>query len=107
LQTKELSPQKVTIREHILLEHLEKEVSNRTGEAFSAHREFIARRKLAKGDIVTDDTYYVVVTWPASQELMDKEWFEEECHLINDEGGLFEFGSCAFFVPESRLASIR
>ena len=42
---------------------------------------------------------YVIVEWPESQLLMNHEKFCE-CHLINDEQGMEEFGSCAFFCPE-------
>lgn len=48
---------------------------------------------------------YIVITWPDSQELMDKEWFDE-CHLINDEMGLEKFGSSAYFVPEDRYLEL-
>lgn len=45
---------------------------------------------------------YVIVTWPESQGLMDKEWFDE-CVLINEEPLLNQVGSSAYFVPKSRL----
>ncbi|MCC8115093.1 MAG: hypothetical protein LIP03_14100 [Bacteroidales bacterium] len=41
---------------------------------------------------------YVTITWPEIQELMEKEGFDENAHLINDETGLDRFGSCAYFV---------
>ena len=43
---------------------------------------------------------YIVVRWPESQELMDKEGFKSHCYLINDEQGLEDFGSQAYFVEE-------
>ena len=43
---------------------------------------------------------YVAVSWPESQELMDKEGFESHSYLINDDRGLEDFGSQAYFVDE-------
>jgi hypothetical protein len=45
---------------------------------------------------------YVLVTWPQSQMLMEEEWFDAECILMNDENHLEEIGSSAFFVPQER-----
>jgi hypothetical protein len=45
---------------------------------------------------------YVLITWPDSQEIMDEEWFQDECILMNDENRLDEIGSSAYFVPEER-----
>lgn len=42
---------------------------------------------------------YVVVAWPESQELMDKEWFDEEAVLDVDG----KFGSSAYFIPLHRV----
>lgn len=39
---------------------------------------------------------YTLVHFPESQELMDKEWFEDEAILNIDEGS-------AYFVPTYRL----
>lgn len=41
---------------------------------------------------------YTVITWPDIQELMDKKGFEEHSYLVNDEKGIKEFGSSAYFV---------
>lgn len=49
---------------------------------------------------------YTVVTWPDSQELMDKEGFNENCYLINDDKGMEEFGSSAYFVNKEWLDRI-
>jgi hypothetical protein len=46
---------------------------------------------------------YTIVTWNNIQELLDYDWFESECHLINDEVGLEKYGSFAYFVPIERL----
>ena len=41
---------------------------------------------------------YEVVCWPNIQYLMEMEGFRENSYLINDEKGLEEFGSSAYFV---------
>jgi len=43
---------------------------------------------------------YIVVTWPDSQELMELEGFRDNSYLINDDKGLDDFGSSAYFVNE-------
>ena len=43
---------------------------------------------------------YIAISWPESQELMDKEGFESHSYLINDDRGLEDFGSQAYFVDE-------
>lgn len=50
------------------------------------------------------ENLYAVVTWPEVQELMDKDGFEENSHLINDEQGISEYGSSAYFVSKEWLA---
>ena len=42
---------------------------------------------------------YIIVVWPESQELMEHNRFSE-CFLINDDKGIDQFGSSAYFVPE-------
>lgn len=49
---------------------------------------------------------YVVVSWPDSQALMDKEGFEDNSYLVNDEQGIEDFGSSAYFVDEEWLESL-
>ncbi len=44
------------------------------------------------------DTTYIVITWPEIQELQDVNGFNENAYLINDEQGLTDFGSSAYFV---------
>lgn len=44
---------------------------------------------------------YIVVTWPCIQYLMDKEGFKEHSYLINDDKGIEDFGSSAYFVEET------
>ena len=48
---------------------------------------------------------YVLITWPNSQTLMEKEWFNE-CILMNDENHLDQIGSSAYFVPEERIKEL-
>lgn len=43
--------------------------------------------------------YYEIITWPESQTLSFHPEFNEKCHLINDEEGIDQFGSSAYFVP--------
>jgi len=43
---------------------------------------------------------YVVVTWPEIQFYMNRQGFDENTFLINDEKGMDEFGSSAYFVSE-------
>lgn len=46
---------------------------------------------------------YVVVTWPESQDLMTKAGFRQNSYLINDDKGIEDFGSSAYFVDEDWL----
>jgi len=48
---------------------------------------------------------YILVSWPESQLLMEKEWFNE-CILMNDEAHLDEIGGSAYFVPENRYLQL-
>ena len=41
---------------------------------------------------------YIVIQWPEIQELMEIEGFRDNSYLINDEKGLEEYGSSAYFV---------
>lgn len=41
---------------------------------------------------------YKVIQWPDIQELMDKSGFEDNSYLINDDKGLDDFGSSAYFI---------
>ena len=43
---------------------------------------------------------YVIVCWPDSQMLMEKEGFFDNCSLINSERGLEVYGSSAYLVDE-------
>lgn len=41
---------------------------------------------------------YIVVQWPEIQDYMDLNGFNENSYLINDEKGINDFGSSAYFV---------
>lgn len=49
---------------------------------------------------------YEVVTWPESQDLMEKKGFSEHCELINSEKGLDMYGSCAYLVEKEWLEQV-
>ena len=38
---------------------------------------------------------YMVVEWPESQDFIGR----NDCYLINDDNGVKDFGSSAYFVP--------
>ena len=50
-----------------------------------------------------DKDTFEVVCWPESQILMELDGFEENSYLVNDDRGLLEFGSSAFFVNRKWL----
>ena len=50
-----------------------------------------------------DKETFEVVCWPESQILMELDGFEENSYLVNDDRGLLEFGSSAFFVNRKWL----
>lgn len=50
-----------------------------------------------------DKETFEVVCWPESQMLMELDGFEENSYLVNDDRGLLEFGSSAFFVNKKWL----
>ena len=43
---------------------------------------------------------YIIICWPDSQELMERDGFSENCSLINGERGLDIYGSCAYLVDK-------
>lgn len=43
---------------------------------------------------------YIVITWPDVQELFEVEGFRENSYLINDDKGIEDFGSSAYFVDK-------
>jgi len=46
---------------------------------------------------------FEVVCWPEIQFLFDEEGFELNSYLINDEQGIEEYGSSAYFVNSEWL----
>ena len=46
---------------------------------------------------------FEIICWPEIQLLMDEEGFEENAFLINDEKGIEEYGSSAYFVNSEWL----
>lgn len=49
---------------------------------------------------------YVVISWPEIQNYMDLDGFEENSYLVNDDKGIDDFGSSAYFVDEDWLDSL-
>lgn len=49
---------------------------------------------------------FEVVCWPESQVLMELDGFVENSNLVNDDKGLLEFGSSAYFVNRKWLEEI-
>lgn len=52
------------------------------------------------------DDEFVVIQWPDSQELMDLDGFNENCHLIDFDPLYSEYGDSAFFVRKSWLEEV-
>lgn len=50
---------------------------------------------------------YVAVSWPESQDLMEKEGFDENSYLINDDKGLEDFGPSSYFVNKEWLNKLK
>ena len=46
------------------------------------------------------DTKYIVVGWPEIQYLMEQDGFNENTYLVNDERGIEDFSSSAYFVNQ-------
>jgi len=51
------------------------------------------------------DDLYVLVRWPWVQELMEYDWFQQEC-LLHQAFEEQEYLSSAYFVPVARLFEI-
>lgn len=56
--------------------------------------------------IESNESVYTIITWPEIQNLMEFDWFKSECYLINDDKGVEEFGSSAYFVPTNRITEL-
>lgn len=46
---------------------------------------------------------YEIIQWPEIQDLMEKDGFRENAYLVNDEQGISEYGSSAYFVNKEWL----
>lgn len=46
---------------------------------------------------------YEIIQWPEIQALMEKEGFQDNAYIINDEQGINEYGSSAYFVNKEWL----
>ena len=46
---------------------------------------------------------YEIIQWPEIQALMEKDGFQDNAYLINDEQGINEYGSSAYFVNKEWL----
>lgn len=53
----------------------------------------------------TTEDLYVLVRWPWVQELMEYDWFRQEC-LLHQAFDDQEYLSSAYFVPATRLMEI-
>lgn len=49
---------------------------------------------------------YTIITWPRIQELMLEDGFEDHSYLVNDNKGIKNFGSSAYFVDIDWLMDI-
>lgn len=50
---------------------------------------------------------FEVVCWPDVQFLFEQEGFQENAYLVNDEKGMLEFGSSAYFVRKEWLDKVK
>ena len=57
-------------------------------------------------DEFVDEDDFVVIQWPEIQDLMDKEGFDTNASLANDEWCLEEYGSSAYFVNKQWLSKV-
>ena len=57
-------------------------------------------------DDYVDEDDSIIIQWPEVQELMDKEGFDTNACLANDEWTLEKYGNQAYFVNKAWLNSI-
>lgn len=57
-------------------------------------------------DDYVDEDDFIIIQWPEIQELMDKEGFNVNASLANDEWALDKYGSSAYFVNKKWLNSL-
>lgn len=46
------------------------------------------------------EEYYEAMSFPEVQSLFEKEGFDDNAYLINDEKGIKDFGPCAYFIKK-------
>ena len=49
---------------------------------------------------------YVIICWPEIQYLFNEGGFDKNSYLINDDKGINEFGSSAYFVNKEWLDNL-
>ena len=49
---------------------------------------------------------YEIIQWPEIQDLMERVGFQDNAYLVNDEQGINEFGSSAYFVNKEWLNEV-
>lgn len=49
---------------------------------------------------------YIAMSFPEVQNLFEKEGFDDNTYLINDEKGIKDFGPCAYFVKKEWLNKV-
>ena len=57
-------------------------------------------------DEFVDEDDFIIIQWPEIQDLMDKEGFNTNASLANDEWCLEEYGSSAYFVNKQWLSKV-
>lgn len=57
-------------------------------------------------DEYVDEDDFIIVPWPEIQHLMDKEGFDTNASLANDEWTLDKYGSSAYFVNKEWLKNV-
>ena len=57
-------------------------------------------------DEFVDEDDFVIIQWPEVQDLMDKEGFDTNASLANDEWCLEKYGPSAYFVNKQWLSKV-
>lgn len=66
----------------------------------------VATEKVEGEHLHVSDNRYVVITWPEVQDFFEMEGFRENSFLVNDEKGLNDFGSSAYFVKYAWICQL-
>lgn len=53
-----------------------------------------------------EEEEYVAMSFPEVQTLFEKQGFDDNAYLINDEKGIKDFGPCAYFVKKEWLNKV-